>query len=113
MRTFPLRLSHKILLIGIVGILGLAVFGTIYLHGNASQEASRTIAEEARKVSVLNDKLGRDLLDARRAEKDFLLRRDEASAKRHASLTANINSDIDRLDASVKTAGFAPLTGKV
>ena len=113
MRPFALRLSHKILLIGIVGILGLVVFGTIYLSGTASQEASRTIAEEARKVSVLNDRLGRDLLDARRAEKDFLLRRDEDSSKRHASLTANINGDIDRLGASVKTAGFAPLTDKV
>ena len=113
MRPFALRLSHKILLIGIVGILGLVVFGTIYLSGTASQEASRTIAEEARKVSVLNDRLGRDLLDARRAEKDFLLRRDEDSSKRHASLTANINGDIDQLGASVKTAGFAPLTDKV
>lgn len=113
MRKFSLRLSHKILLIGIVGILGLAVFGGIYLSGSASQEASRTIAEDARRVSVLNDKLGRDLLDARRAEKDFLLRRDEGSAKRHASLTADINSDIDRLGASVKTAGFASLSDKI
>ncbi|WP_458157654.1 hypothetical protein [Bradyrhizobium sp. 18BD] len=113
MTTFSLRLSHKILLIGMVGILGLAVFGGIYLSGSASQEASRTIAEDAHRVSVLNDKLGRDLLDARRAEKDFLLRRDEGSAKRHASLTADINSDIDRLGASVKTAGFVSLSDKV
>jgi len=113
MKTFSLRLSHKILLIGIVGILGLAVFGSIYLSGNASQEASRTIAEEARKVSVLNDRLGRDLLNVRRAEKDFLLRRDEESSKRHASLTANINSDIDRLGASIKAAGFVSLSDNI
>ncbi|MBR0727111.1 methyl-accepting chemotaxis protein [Bradyrhizobium manausense] len=113
MKTFSLRLSHKILLIGFVGILGLIVFGAIYLSGNASQEASRTIAEEARKVSMSNDRLGRDLLDARRAEKDFLLRRDEASSKRHASLTASINSDIDRFGASIKEAGFTSLSDKV
>ena len=50
MTGLSLRLSHKILLIGIVGIAGLIVFGGIYLNGNASQEAARTVAEEARKV---------------------------------------------------------------
>jgi methyl-accepting chemotaxis protein len=113
MTSLSLRLSHKIMLIGIVGIAGLVVFGGIYLSGNASQEASRMVAEEARKVSTLNDKLGRDLLDARRTEKDFLLRRDEDSSKRHASLTANINNDIDRLGTSVQIGEFAALAETV
>ncbi|MCP3477929.1 methyl-accepting chemotaxis protein (plasmid) [Bradyrhizobium sp. CCGUVB1N3] len=113
MTSFSLRLSHKILLIGIVNILGLIAFGTIYLWGNAYQEASQIIAEEARKVSVMNDKLGRDLLDARRAEKDFILRRDEDSSKRHRLLSANINDDIDRLDASIKAASFTSLSDKI
>jgi methyl-accepting chemotaxis protein len=113
MTSVSLRLSHKILLIGIVGIVGLIVFGGIYLNGNASQEAARTVAEEARKVSTLNDKLGRDLLNARRAEKDFLLRRDEETSKRHASLTATIDGDIDHLGKAVQLGEFAALADKV
>jgi methyl-accepting chemotaxis protein len=113
MTSVSLRLSHKILLIGIVGIVGLIVFGGIYLNGNASQEAARTVAEEARKVSTLNDKLGRDLLNARRAEKDFLLRRDEEISKRHASLTATIDGDIDHLGKAVQIGEFAALADKV
>jgi len=113
MTGLSLRLSHKILLIGIVGIAGLIVFGGIYLNGNASQEAARTVAEEARKVSTLNDKLGRDLLNARRAEKDFLLRRDEETSKRHAALTTTINSDIDHLGKAVRIGEFAALAETV
>jgi len=113
MKMFSLRLSHKILLIGFVGLLGLVVFGAIYLIGSASQDASRTVAEDARKISALNDKLARDLLDARRAEKDFMLRHDEESAKRHASLTANINRNIDQLGASVRAGELASLADKV
>jgi methyl-accepting chemotaxis protein len=113
MKMFSLRLSHKILLIGFVGLLGLVVFGAIYLIGSASQDASRTVAEDARKISALNDKLGRDLLEARRFEKDFMLRRDEESSKRHASSATNIDRDIDQFSASARTSEFAPLTDKV
>jgi methyl-accepting chemotaxis protein len=113
MRTFSLRLSHKILLIGLVGLLGLVAFGSIYLIGSASQEASRQLAEDARNISAQNDKLGRDLLDTRRAEKDFMLRHDEASSKRHAALTATISHDIDQLRESVKAAGLTELRDRV
>jgi methyl-accepting chemotaxis protein len=113
MQNFSLRLSHKILSIGLVGLLGLVAFGTIYLTGSASQENSRKIAEDARSISALNDKLGRDLLNARRAEKDFLLRHDEASSKHHASLIANIVSELDQLAASVKKDGLVGMASKV
>ncbi len=113
MRKFSLRLSHRILLIGFVGLLGLLVFGSIYLMGSASQDASRKLAEDARNISLQNDKLGRDLLDARRAEKDFMLRHDEASSKRHATLTASSKRSIDRLGESVRVAGLTTLSDKV
>ncbi len=113
MGRFSLRLSHKILLIGLIGLFGLAVFGAIYLVGAASQEASRKIAEEARTISNLNDKLARDMLDARRAEKDFMLRRDEASMKRHAAVSTAITGEIDRLGTMIRTNGFTALAGNV
>jgi len=113
MDFFTLRLSHKILMIGLIGLLGLAVFGGIYLTGAASQEGSRKVAEEARLLSNLNEKLARDMLDARRAEKDFLLRRDEASMKRHAAVSATITAEMDRLGTMIRTSGFSGLSEKV
>jgi methyl-accepting chemotaxis protein len=113
MKYFSLRLSHKILSIGFIGLLGLVVFGAIYIIGNASQEASRKVAGDARNISALNQRLGRDMLDVRRAEKDFLLRHDEASSKRHALLTADIKREIDQLGAMIRAGDLESLADKV
>ena len=113
MGRFSLRLSHKILLIGLIGLLGLAVFGGIYLTGAASQEESRKVAEEARVLSSLNEKLARDMLDARRAEKDFMLRRDEASMKRHEAVAATIRGEMERLGTMIRASAFTGLADKV
>lgn len=113
MGLFSLRLSHKILMIGVIGLLGLAVFGGIYLTGAASQEEARKVAEEAQLMSNLNEKLARDMLDARRAEKDFLLRRDEVSMKRHAAVSATITAGMDRLRTMIRAGGFSGLSDKI
>src|SRR5882762_6472864 len=90
---FHLRLTHKIMAIGIVGLVGLLAFGAIYQIGSWSQDASRAIAGNARTISDLNKKLSMEMLEARRAEKDFQLRRDEAYSKSHAELSAAIDRD--------------------
>ena len=97
MSGFSVRLTHKIAAIGVVGLMGLVAFGSIYMFGNWSQDASRSIADNARKMSDLNRKLALDMLEARRAEKDFQLRRDQSYAKRHAELTATVMADFDQL----------------
>ena len=63
-----IRLTHKIMAIGVIGLLA---FGAIYQIGGWSQDASRTIADGARAVSDLNNQLSTQMLEARRAEKDF------------------------------------------
>src|SRR6476646_983103 len=71
------RISHKIDAIGLIGFGGLALVGGIYLAGDAAQETYRVVAADARVISDQVDRLARDLLESRRAEKDFLLRNDE------------------------------------
>jgi methyl-accepting chemotaxis protein len=71
MMRLHLRLTHKIMAIGLVGLLGLLAFGAIYQIGSRSQEASRAIAADARAISDLNKQLLIDLLEARRNEKNF------------------------------------------
>jgi methyl-accepting chemotaxis protein len=71
MSRFSIRLTHKIMAIGVIGLAGLLAFGAIYQIGGWSQDASRTIADGARAVSDLNNQLSTQMLEARRAEKDF------------------------------------------
>ena len=41
MSGFSIRLTHKVMAIGLFGLVGLVVFGAIYEIGSLSQDASR------------------------------------------------------------------------
>ena len=110
---FHLRLTHKIMAIGIVGLVGLLAFGAIYQIGSWSQDASRAIAGNARTISDLNKKLSMEMLEARRAEKDFQLRRDEAYSKSHAELSATIDRDFQQLETFVRSSGIDDISEEI
>jgi methyl-accepting chemotaxis protein len=110
---FHLRLTHKIMAIGVVGLIGLLTFGAIYQFGNWSQDASRASADSAGAISNLNKKVSIELLEARRAEKDFQLRRDETYSKRHAELTAAIDNGFEQLKALVRSGGIEDILEKI
>src|SRR3954470_5229696 len=113
MSGFSIRLTHKIMAIGVVGLIGLLAFGAIYQIGSSSQDVSRAVAGEGRALADLNKNLSIKMLEARRSEKDFQLRRDPAYSKRHAELSAAINRDLDRLKAMVRSGGFNGIFDKV
>src|SRR5258707_1413303 len=110
---FQLRLTQKIMVIGIVGLVGLLAFGAIYQLGSWSADASRAIAGNARAISDLNKQLSIDMLEARRNEKNFQQRRDESYAKRHAEQVATIDADFDRLLTLTQSGGMSDLSDKV
>jgi len=110
---FHLRLTHKIMAIGIVGLVGLLAFGAIYQIGSWSQDASRAVAGNARTISDLNKKLSMEMLEARRAEKDFQLRRDEAYSKSHAELSAAIGRDFQQLETFVRSSGINDISEEI
>ena len=113
MNRLHLRLTHKIMAIGLVGLLGLLAFGAIYQVGSSSQEASRAIAANARVISNLNKQLLIDMLEARRNEKNFQQRRNESYAKAHAELVVTIDRDFDRLQSLIQSSGVSALSDKV
>jgi methyl-accepting chemotaxis protein len=113
MSRFSLRLTQKIMAIGLIGLLGLGAFGLIYFLSNSSQDVSRLAAEDARKIASLNQKLAVDLLEVRRTEKDFLLRRDQAYSKRHAEKAAVVIGDLEQLLRLARASGDPTLAGKV
>ena len=104
---------HKILAIGIVSLIGLLALGAIYQIGSWSQDASRVVASEGRAISDLTNQISIKMLEARRAEKDFQLRRDESYSKRHSEISAGIDRDLDKLKSMVKSSGFEDILAKV
>ena len=112
-KRFHLRLIHKIMAIGIVGLFGLLAFGAIYQIGSWSQDASRAIAGNARAISELNKQLLIEMLEARRAEKDFQLRRDVSYSQRHAELAVVIDRDFAQLKTVVQSSGINDISAKI
>jgi methyl-accepting chemotaxis protein len=113
MSGFSVRLTHKVMAIGIVGLTGLLAFGAIYQVGSWSQDASRTIANSAREISDLNKQLSIEMLEARRNEKNFQQRRNETYAKSHSELVVKIDRDFGRLEDLTRAAGLGALQEKV
>jgi methyl-accepting chemotaxis protein len=113
MTGFSFRLTHKVMAIAALGQLGLLSFGAIYLVGSASQDGSRAAAARAGAIADLNQKLAIDMLQARRAEKDFQLRRDQTYAQRHAEISAGVSRELEQLRNATLSSGFTTLTTKV
>nr|WP_041757802.1 HAMP domain-containing methyl-accepting chemotaxis protein [Bradyrhizobium sp. ORS 278] len=113
MKGLSLRLTHKIMAIGLIGLFALITFGAIYWTGSRTQDVSRALAAQARDIDDINNKLATDLLEARRAEKDFLLRRDPKYAARHTELSAAIQRDLEQLGSKSRTAGERAMVDKV
>jgi methyl-accepting chemotaxis protein len=98
--------------IGAVGLAGLLTVGAIYEVGSRSQDASRATAMNARAMADLNKQLSIEMLEARRNEKNFQMRRNESYAKAHAELVVGINREFDRLAEMTKDAGIGALAEK-
>jgi methyl-accepting chemotaxis protein len=107
-----IRLTHKVMAIGLFGLIGLVAFGAIYQIGSWSQDASRDVADRARAIADLNKQLSIEMLEARRNEKNFQQRRNESYAKAHAELVGPINRDFEELERLMTAAGLRELSDK-
>jgi methyl-accepting chemotaxis protein len=108
-----LRLTHKIAAIGCVGVVGLAAVGVIYQQGTWAQDGARKAADDARAISALTKRVSIEMLEARREEKNFLLRKQDSYVKHHAQLSGAIGRDFDELKTMVKAAGYTDLSEKI
>jgi methyl-accepting chemotaxis protein len=70
------------------------------------------LATNARAIADLNKQLSIEMLEARRAEKNFQTRRNETYAKTHAGLVDLINRDFDKQFGMMKSRGFTALADK-
>ncbi len=113
MRGLSLRLTQKILAIGVVGLIGVVLIGGIHLYGEHAIDAHRIAADEARTIAELNGRIEVELLESRRAEKDFLLRNDTKKADSQVQLAAKVAADIDVLRGRMLSIGKADLAGQI
>ena len=100
-----LRLTHKVTAIGATGVLGLALVGGLYLFGAWSQARYEKTAAEASAIAASTGRLSIQMLEARRAEKDFLLRSDEKYAKAHGDLIKDIAGTFDDIARRLSASG--------
>ena len=113
MGVFSLRLTHKVAAIGVIGVLGVVLVGGIHLYGETAVAVYRDAAESARTIFELNAKIATELLEGRRAEKDFLLRNDPRKADEQIEIGKAVIADIDKLHGKIIAADNSSLARQV
>ena len=110
---FSLRLAHKITAIGIVGVAGVILVGGMHMYGESATAVYRDAAESARTLFELNSKIEVELLEGRRAEKDFLLRNDPKKAESQIEISNSVVADIGTLREKVVAVGKQDLARQI
>jgi methyl-accepting chemotaxis protein len=111
--SISLRLTHKITAIGIIGVAGVILTGGIHFYGESAMAVYRDAAENARSIFELSSKIEIELLEGRRAEKDFLLRNDVKKIDSQIDISKSATTDIEILRGKILAAGKPDLARKV
>jgi methyl-accepting chemotaxis protein len=106
-------LAHKIIAIGASGLLGIIVVGAIYLIGASVQAHYRRVADDSQVILGAANHIYVELLESRRAEKDFLLRSDMKYVERHDVLEKSIRAAIESLRQRASSERLDDLTRKI
>src|SRR4030088_3236016 len=113
LNSFSLRLAHKITAIGIVGVAGVILVGGMHMYGESATAVYRDAAESARTLFELNSKIEVELLEGRRAEKDFLPRNDPKKAESKIEISNSVVADIGTLREKVVAVGKQDLARQI
>jgi methyl-accepting chemotaxis protein len=93
--------------------LGVILVGGIHLYGETAVAVYRDAAENARAIFELNEKIEVELLEGRRAEKDFLLRNDPRKADEQIEIGKAVIADIDKLRGKITAVDNSGLARQV
>jgi len=106
-------LTHKITAIGAIGVVGVVLIGGIHLYGEKASAVYRDAANNARSIAELNREIEVELLEGRRAEKDFLLRNDTRKAESQIEIAKAVAANIDTLRGRVVAIGKPELARQI
>src|SRR5436190_1330794 len=107
--NFRLGLAPKILAVGGIPVLGLALVAAVYFFGENSLARYQSISDQTSAISAVMDKMSVRFLQMRRAEKDFLLRDDESYVKRHGELANQAGEDVNKLKTMLEAGQYVAL----
>ena len=99
--------------VGAVGVFGLMLVGALYFYGSWVQDGFRAASDAAERIAGTALKLRVDFLDARRLEKDFLLRYDLDHATRHKEVSRAIGSSLSSLQDSARVLDQTELARQI
>jgi methyl-accepting chemotaxis protein len=108
-----IMLTHKIAAIGGIGLLGVALVGGIYFVETHAQSKYLLAADQTSAMATLNDGLAIKMLQARRSEKNFLLRNDVKELDRLRELEGLIVRDFEKLRAQSEEGSHNDLSKQV
>ncbi len=103
-----LRINFQINIISLSALLGFLICGVSYYIGNgqiAVMEQQRNLTARAQQI---NDAIRYDFVNARRKEKDFLLRLDEASIQGHDAARKSVQNSMMELRDVLAKNGNSP-----
>jgi methyl-accepting chemotaxis protein len=111
--SVSLRLTQKITAMGIVGVAGVVLVGGMHMYSEGEMASYREAAENARAISELSGKIEIELLEGRRAEKDFLLRSEQKKAEAQQEISKAVAAEINALIGRLQATGRADLVGEI
>jgi methyl-accepting chemotaxis protein len=92
-----MKLIYQISLIGFAALSIFAIVAVVLFVADYQRQTAETTAEEAVDDRLIVDGIAREFLNARRREKDFLLRLDEKYAADHAETVAIVQAGLKKL----------------
>ncbi|MBI3516447.1 MAG: HAMP domain-containing protein [Proteobacteria bacterium] len=107
------KLAYQIAVIGVIGIVGLVAIGLVYLQASATQDAYNLLRNRAIKAEAFVSAVHTDMLEARRHEKDFQLRRKDEYQKQHAATMEHVAKQLAGLAAMSRDAATQALVKQV
>lgn len=94
------KISWQIQLVSLVALIGFLGILVYYLIADGARGAEQARANHATEIYVVAQDLRYEFLNARRREKDFLLRLDEKYVKQHAEVMQAIDEHLAKLEAA-------------
>ena len=92
-----MKLVYQISLISIVALVIFAVVGTTQFVADQQRQSAQEIAKAATADQLVVDGISREFLNARRHEKDFVLRKSEEYITSHSEAAASVRNGLEEL----------------
>lgn len=90
-----LSIKSKVAILAVISVIGFIIIAIVFFSSNAERKAKMQQKETAREAYELINDIKYNLLNARRREKDFLIRKDEKYIEKHQEVSNLVKEDLN------------------